>query len=249
MWVLRALLVPVLVILIFFLTLFLYTTLAGPLPFSVNSVVTNKTDIFTVTGEGKSTQKPDLATVGAGVTVTGPTVKSVQDAINTNINKVTEAVKKLGISSDDIQTENYSIYPNFDYQSGSQKIIGYSANTIISIKVRDIEKVNTVIDTASSNGANQINGVNFEIADKAKAENEAREKAVEDAKKKAEAAARIAGFNLGRIINYSESLNPPVGMPYPAMERSAQLGGDLATKVEPGTQDVNIAVYLSYEIR
>lgn len=248
MWVLRSILIPVLTILIFFITLFLYTKLAGPIPFSVDSVVTNKSDIFTVTGEGKSSQKPDLATVRAGVTVTGPTVKMVQNEMNQSIDKVTEALKLLGIKSEDIQTENYSIYPNYDYQSGSQKITGYSANTTISIKVRDIENVNSVIDTASSNGANQISGVTFEIADKANAENEARQKAVEDAKIKAEAAARIAGFNLGRIINYSESFNPPMGMPYPAMERSA-LSVDQKTQVEPGTQDITIQVYLSYEIR
>lgn len=248
MWVLRSIIIPVLTILIFFISLFLYTKLAGAFPFSINAVMTNKTDIFTVTGEGKSTQKPDLATIRAGVTVNGPTVKTVQDEMNKNINKVTEAVKKLGISQDDIQTENYSINPNYDYESSSPKITGYNANTTISIKVRDIEKINTVIDTTSSNGANQINSVNFEIADKTKAENEAREKAVEDAKKKAQAAAKIAGFSLGRIINYSESFGP-INIPYPDI-RSVQIASpDTQTQVEPGTNDINLQVYLSYEIR
>jgi uncharacterized protein len=239
-----------LVILFFFVSLFVYVKLAGPIPFSVNSITTTKSDTFNVTGEGKATAIPDLASVNAGITANGATVKQVQEQINNTSNKVSEAVKKLGIDSSDIQTANYNINPNYDYTGGSQRINGYNASTNLSIKIKDTQKVNEVIDAASSNGANQVGGVSFEVSDKSKAENEAREKAVASAKKKAADAAKIGGFSLGRLVNYSESnndINPPRPMLLQAGE-AAQKDSN-ATNIEPGSSEIMISVTLSYEIR
>ncbi|MBI2019386.1 SIMPL domain-containing protein [Candidatus Daviesbacteria bacterium] len=230
----------------FFVILFIYTKLAGPLPFSVTSVTTQKSTTFDVTGEGKSSIKPDLATVTAGVSVQASTVKAAQDQMNSVINKVSEVVKKTGVDSKDIQTTNYNINPNYDYTGTSQRVNGYSASTNLSIKVRTLDNVNKVIDEATANGANQINGVNFEVEDKTKAENDARQKAVEEAKKKADQAAKIAGFKLGRIINYSENFGGGI-RPMPVMELSKAAGAP--TQVEPGSTEVTVNVTLSYEIQ
>ena len=233
-------------ILFFFVCLFIYTKLAGPIPFSVNSVTTNKSDTFTVSGEGKSIAKPDVAVLTVGVSANGSTVKAAQEQINLNINKVTEAIKKLGISPEDIKTTNYSINPNIDYSGGNQRITGYSASTNLSIKIRDIDKVNLSIDAATANGANHIGGVSFEVSDKEKAQNEARQMAVKEAKKKAEDAARIAGFKLGRIINYSEEV--PTGGPIPMYAQGALEVPTKETQVEPGSSEIKVTVTLSYEI-
>ena len=131
-------------IIFFFLSLFAYTKLVGPIPFSVTSVTTQKTDTFTVTGEGKVFVKPDIATTTVSVQVSGPTVKQVQQDLNTKINQVSSVVKKVGIADKDIQTTNYSIYPTYDFQNGSQRITGYSASTQLTIKARDIDKINDV---------------------------------------------------------------------------------------------------------
>ena len=184
----------------FFILLFTFTKLFGPIPFSVNSVTTTKSTTFDVTGEGKISVKPDIASVSLGIRTQVQTVKGVQDQINSTINKVSAAIKELGVDTGDIQTTNYSIYPDYDYSGSSQRIKGYSASTNLSIKVRDTDKVNSVIDAATSNGANEVLGISFEVDDETKAENEAREKAVADAKRKAQDAAKIAGFRLGRII-------------------------------------------------
>ena len=236
-------------IVVFFFALFVYTKLAGPIPFSVSQVVTTKTDTFTVTGEGKVSAVPDIAVVNAGVVAQGTSVKQVQQEMNTKINKVTDAVKKLGIDAKDIQTTNYNISPTYDYREGNQKIIGYQANTNVTIKVRAIDRANDVVDAATANGANQVGSINFDVADKTKAENEARVKAVLEAKKKAEVAAKAAGFTLGRVINYSEHVGGGSPVPMYAKAEMAGMADTAPTQIEPGSSEVTITVSLSYEIR
>ncbi len=99
-------------ILTFFILLFLYTKFIGPIPFSVTSVTTQKTDTFQVTGEGKTLAVPDIAFVDVGVIASGNTVKEVKDQIDSTIDKVLNAVKTLGIAPKDIQTTRYDISPN-----------------------------------------------------------------------------------------------------------------------------------------
>lgn len=234
-------------ILTFFLLLFIYTKFIGPIPFSVNSVTTQKSDTFQVSGEGKVIAVPDASFITLGIQSNGQTVKVVQDQINSVINKVSESIKKLGVDAKDIQTTSYNINPNYDYSQGGQRINGYSASTNLSVKVSQIEKINEVIDAATSNGANQVAGINFDVSDKTRLQNEAREKAVANAKKKGEDAARIAGFRLGRIINYNENLG---GYPLPVSLRNA--GAAEAnfekTQLEPGSQEIVVTVTLYYEI-
>jgi|Napbiome12C3dose_1001474.scaffolds.fasta_scaffold00001_278 hypothetical protein len=236
-------------ILAFFLLLFLYTKIAGPIPFSVNSITTTKSDTFNVTGEGIVAAKPDIATLSVGISAQASTVKSAQDQINSAINRVSEAIKKLGVEQKDIQTENYQINPNYDFQGPVQRITGYFASTDLSIKVRKIDLINQVIDEATANGANQVGNISFDVDDKTKLENEARQKAVEAAKKKAESAAKIAGFRLGRMVNYSENFN---GGPQPIplrMSVGAPDAAKLETAVEPGSSEIRVTVILSYEIQ
>jgi len=243
----RQIVPALLIIIFFFISLFAYEKLAGPIPFSLNSVTTTKSDTFNVTGEGKVNVSPDVAIVSAGISAEGTSVKIVQDQINSVINKVSDAVKNLGVDSKDIQTTNYNINPKYDFTSGTQRVNGYSANTTLTIKVKQLDKINSVIDSATANGANQINGLTFEVSDKEKAENEAREMAVADAKKKAQQAAKVAGFSLGRLINYQENLGePPIVFQRGGAELAAQ---DSKTQVEPGSSEITVSVTLSYEVR
>ena len=160
---------PAAIITLFFFLLFAYTKLAGPLPFSVTGTTTTKSDTFNVTGVGKIVAIPDIASVTVGVQAQGATVKAVQENINRSINNVSDALKKLGIDEKDIRTTNYTIYPDYDYSTARQRIRGYTANTTVSVKVRDIDKTNDVIDTATQEGANEVGGVTFDVDDKTKA--------------------------------------------------------------------------------
>lgn len=236
-------------IILFFIVLFAFSKLFGPIPFAVNSSVTNKGDYFSVSGNGKATAIPDVAKVTVGVQSQGNNVQTTQNSLNTNINKVKEAIKALGIKEDDIKTQNYTIYPQQDYSSGTPRITGYTASENIVVTVRQTDQANAVIDAATANGANNVGGVTFEVSDPLAAQDQARQEAVANAKQSAEQAAKTAGFRLGKMINYSESFNDSE-MPMP-MAANAGSARDLkleSTTVSPGTSEINLTVYLSYEI-
>ena len=237
-------------VLAFFILLFVYTKLVGPIPFSLNSVVSTKTDNFSVSGEGKVTVSPDIALVNVGVTVQGSSVKVVQQELNTKMNAVTAAVKKLGIDSKDLQTSHYNISPTYDYSESTQRVTGYHASSNLTVKVREIDKANSVVDAASANGANQIGGISFGVDDKTKAEDEARKLAVAEAKKKAQSAAKIAGFALGRIINYQESFGGQIRPMMETFDKSTlpMAGGGEPTNIEVGTDEVVVVVTLTYQL-
>ncbi|HUD18886.1 MAG TPA: SIMPL domain-containing protein [Patescibacteria group bacterium] len=239
-------------VVIFFLSLFVYTKFVGAIPFSLTSVVTNKTDSFTVTGEGKATAVPDVAIVGVGVQGQGNTVKQVQQDLNSKMNKITDAVKKVGIDAADIQTSNYSIAPTYDYQASTPRITGYQASSDLTIKVRNMDNANQVVDSATANGANQVGGITFDVSDKTKVENDARQVAVAQAKKKAADAAKAGGFTLGRVIDYSENEGGQP-RPVPMLAKADMAAGSTAvtapTQIEPGSSEITIDVSLSYEIR
>lgn len=244
----RILFLPIIGVTTFFVLLLLFTKLIGPIPFSVTSVTTTKSDTFQVTGEGKVSVPPDVALINVGVQAQASSVKEAQEQLNFNINKVSEAIKKVGVDQKDIQTTNYNISPHYDYTSASQRITGYTASSNLSIKVRQIDKANSVIDAATANGANLVGGIAFEVDDKTKAENEVREKAVAEAKRKAEQSAKIAGFKLGRIINYNENfVGGPIPIPLRIAEGAAQ--EITPTQIEPGSNEIRVAVTLSYEIQ
>jgi uncharacterized protein YggE len=227
--------------------------LAGPFPFSVAQTTTQKQSTFDVTGTGKITTVPDKAVVNLGVTANDASVKAVQDKANTIINAIDNALAKLGIQKTDIQTDNYSLNPNYDYTTGSQKITGYTVNANLSVSVTDFSKLNQAIDDATAVGANQVGGVNFTLTDvkKQQVENDARKLAIDDAKQKAQDLAGLAGMRLGRIVNISETPQSIPMMPdLRAMPMTGGVGSSQATaptNIEPGSSTFNYSVTLSYE--
>ncbi len=242
-------------VLVFFLILFGFTKLLGPIPFSTNNI--QSYEGFTVSGEGKVNATPDSATVTVGVTAKAPTQQEAQNLLNGNINKVIASIKALGVADKDIKTDNYNIYPEYgDVRimpiapappTDENGITGYNANTNITISLGDPALADKVIDASTASGANQVGGVNYQVKDKENAMNEARVMAVADAKKKAEAAAKSAGFRLGKITNYSESEGGGYPVPYMAKAEDAR-GGDIPTQTQPGEDELVMTVTISYEI-
>lgn len=266
---------------LFFVALFIFNKIAGPLPFTVKNYTSGSSDVFSMTGEGRVTIKPDVAVVNLGVEAEDKTVKEAQDKINQVMKAVTGEVKKIGIKEEDIKTENYNIYPTYDerrlilekeknrpippeplttgpvdnavsivsppiIEPNKSKITGYRASTNISVKIKDTEKVNEVIDRASANGANQIGGVSFDVEDRSKAENEARIKAVEEARKKALEASKTAGIKLGKVVNYSEYFGPSYGFGGRAVEVDAT---SYPTDIQEGSTEVVVNATLTYEVK
>lgn len=230
------------------LLLGLFLRFAPAIP--ISSVVTQKQDQFTVSGEGKVTVIPDMAVIDVGITANRPTVKAAQDHANTVINGVSDAVKKLGVDQKDIKTTNYSIYPQYDYTAGSiGRITGYQVSVSLNLKVRNIDLANQVVDASTGGGANTVGGITLTVNEDRQKQllQEARELAVKEAKDKATSLARAAGLTLGRIINVQESGRTPG--PIPMLERAVALGGGGDTKIEAGSTDIVSTITLTFETR
>ena len=235
----------------FFILAALYFRFVGPIPVSMTSTVTTRTDLFTTTGESKATAVPDIAKVNLGITANAQTAKEVQNQANQTINKITSDLKKLGIEDKDIKTTSYNLNPNYDWSEGRQRITGYQITINLEVKVRDFDKINSVIDTATADGANLVGGLQFTLNDDKLKDlrQEAREEAVGEAKSKAESLASAAGINLGRIVNVQENLTSPFEprpIPMMALEKSSP---DEPTQIEPGEQEIKVSISLSYELR
>lgn len=229
------------------------TRVMGGPALSVNQISTNKMSTFDAMGEAKINTIPDQAEVRMGIAITDTTVKVTQDKANTVINSVNEKMAELGIEKSQIKTENYSLYPNYDYSSGSnQRITGYTLNTNLVVTIKDFAKLNQAVDAATAAGANQIGGITFSLSDdkKEEVEKEAREEAIGNAQEKARELAGLAGMKLGKIVNIYEVPNA-VNYPYPMAEVAYDMakgaGGGAPTNVEPGSTTYTYQVTLSYE--
>lgn len=215
--------------------------------FRISIPVTTRTSSgeFAVTGEGKIDVTPDTAFVDVGINIANAaTVEAAQKTINETNEKILAAMKGIGIDKADITTSNYSVYPMYDTP---QRLTGYSGNVTISIKVRDTAKVPDVISSATNAGANTIQGVRFSIDDPNKIRQQAREKAIENAKQQAEQISKSLGLKLGKITNIMESGS---GAPGPLFDAAAMRGfggGGGGPVVESGTQTVTSVVTLYYE--
>lgn len=212
---------------------------------------TNGEHVISVTGTGKSSVKPDIADVSLGVQTQRETAKAARDDAANIMNAVIAALHNLGIADEDIQTSMINIGPVYDYNSSSPQIIGYQVSNIVNVHVRDITKVADVIDDSVAAGATTVNGVTFDVADRATAENAARDAAVKDARSHAEALAAAAGVTITGVQSISEtSYNP---YPYYYGVADSAKGGapgapTVPTPIQPGTQDITITLSVSYTI-
>lgn len=222
--------------------------------FPVNQVVTQKENIFSVSGEGKVTATPNVANISLGVTAEAATALAAQDQANQVMNRLIDQLKSQGIEDRDIETTNYSIFPQYGFVStvpGPNRITGYSVNINLTVHVRDLDKLNNIVDIATAAGSNQVGNIELTLSDEKRNEllKEAREKAVAEAKEKAEALAKAAGLTLGRVINVQES-----GGSVPPIPLRAELALDVAkvgapTQIEPGSTEIVSQVTLFYETR
>jgi len=233
-----------------FIVAYAFFKLAGPVPISVSQTTMEKENAFDVTGEGKITAVPDIAEINLGIRVEKNTVTEAQKQANQTINSIEKALKDLKIDKKDIKTTDYRVYPNYNYR-GERKITGYTVETNLKIKARDFEKINQVIDQATSLGANQIGQLNFTVDEEKLEEykNEAREEAVDKAKDKAKNLASISGIKLGKIINVQEGYETPI-LPR-AMGGVVMLEAgekDEETQIQPGSTEIRVTITLSYEI-
>lgn len=205
---------------------------------------------ISIMGEGKVTAIPDIALVSLGLTTEKKSVSDAQSENSKTINSLIDKLKALGIAKEDITTTNYSIYPAYDWTNGKQILRGYTVSQDVQVKIRQTDKVDDVLKAAGDLNLNQIGGLTFTIDNPENYKQQARIKALENAKDKADALAKVMGVKLGKVISFSES-GGNVLAPYPMYAKSESLGiggGGPAPTVEAGSQDIVIDATISYEL-
>ena len=211
-------------------------------------------DTITISATGEVDAKPDLAVASISVMTEGKDPKAVQDQNSEKINKVTAYLKDSGVAEDDIQTQNYNLYPRYDYTDNKQVLSGYTLYQTVVVKMRDLEKVGEMVKGVVQNGANSISSLAFTIDKPDDLKQEARKLALENAKAKAAELARVAGVSLGKVKSFSESGDsmPPPMPYYDSMAESRSLGiggGGAAPDVQPGSTTVSATVYVTFELK
>lgn len=205
-----------------------------------------------VVGVGKVDIVPDTASVDLGIVINdAKTIDEAQGKINTVNNAIVENIKQLGIGAGDIKTSNYSITPNYDYSKGGTGVItGYNGNTTVTIKVKDTAKLPRVIEAGTKGGANQVMGTNYSIDKPENYQEQARQKAIDNAKEQAKKLASQLGIKLGKVTNIVESTNNPGPLPMLYGKEAMGMGGGTNAPVpdlQPGTQTITSTVTLYFD--
>jgi uncharacterized protein YggE len=202
-----------------------------------------------VSGQGTVTGKPDTLTVNLGVSVLRPTVDQATRDAATLATAITDALKANGVAEDDIQTSNYSIYPEYDYSGSQQRLTGYRVNNQVNVKIRNVDSAGAVIDAATAAGGDAavVNNVAFSIEDDAELLQMARTAAWQDAEAKARQLAQLAGVTLGSAVSITETITyntPPI---YYQREVAGAMDS-VSTPIESGTQDVIVNIQVIFAI-
>lgn len=236
-----------LIITLVFLWLVSYFNISYPLSVTQKSA----SGELAVVGVGKVDIVPDTASVDLGIVVNNASnVIQAQSQINKVNNSIVEAESALGIAKSDIKTSNYSISPNYDYsKGGAGEIVGYNGNTTVTIKVKDTSKLPQVIEVATSAGANQVTDTSYTVDKPETYQEQARQKAIDNAKEQAQKLASQLGIHLGKVTNFVESTtNPgPIPMTYSKTEMGMGGGTAPAPDLQPGTQTITSTVTLYFD--
>jgi len=222
------------------------------------------TNTISVSGDGEVYAAPDIATITFTVTDEAKKVADAQSKVTTKVKEALDAIKALEVADKDIKTESYSSYPKYEYQqsdtatctiygcppSGKQVLVGYEVSQYVTVTVRNLDSVNSIVDALGKAGVTNMQGPNFAIDKQDEVQAEARKQAIDKARAKAEVLARDLGVSLVRIVSFSE------GGVYPNYERamvSSGKGLDIAVPATPelpqGQEKITSQVTLTYEIR
>ena len=204
-----------------------------------------------VTGTGSVTGEPDLATLYLGVSVERKTVEVAREEAARAMTAVIDALKNNNIAERDIQTENFSIYPQYDYTEKGRVLRGYRVNNTVNAKVRELGSLSDIIDDAAAAGGDivVINSIQFMIEDPTPLQAQARALAVKNAAAKAQTLAEASGVTLGKPITITETSYAAV--PPIAYAEAAEFADDSArssTPIQAGELTVTMNVTIVYEI-
>ena len=222
----------------------------GPATIVANPVPPQRS--LNVSGTGLVYLTPDIAYINIGVHTELATASEAVAATNAETQKVVDALKKAGVAAKDVRTSNFSIWPNTQYDPQTNTKLGttYVVDNTVYVTVRKLDDLGDILDAAVKAGANNVNSIQFDLADKTAAIKEARDQAVKDARTQAQELAQAAGVTLGNLqmINFNDNV------PAPLMQAYGKGGGGgaaeaVAVPINPGTMTLTVNVNLTYEIK
>lgn len=208
-----------------------------------------------VSGEGKVTAVPDVATISLGISAQADNVSTAQSQASTAMDKVMKALADNGVAKKDIKTQQFNITQVTRWDNVKQVEIttGYRVTNMVTAKIRDIGKAGTVIDAVAAAGGDltRINNIAFSIDDPTSYKNDARQKALADAKARAEQIAKLAGVTLGKPTYITESSYIPGPVIRADIAKAAPVPAPAAppTEISAGEQEITVNVQVTYSIQ
>lgn len=214
-----------------------------------------------VSGAGRIAVEPDIAMLSLGVQSTAPTVAEANGDAAVAMDAVLATLRANDVADKDIQTRNFSIYPQYDYReqtidgvrTSGQVLTGYQVSNDVSAKIRSIDDVGDIIDAvvAAAGDNVRVNNIRFTLEDPSALRPRLREMAVRDALSKAERLAELSGVNLGRLVYISESFAGPSAGAFggASYERFALAdAAALAPPISGGETEVTFSVSAGFSI-
>ncbi len=202
---------------------------------------------LTVTGSAQSALTPDIAYISIGVHTEYESAAEAAAENKALARQVAAALESFDVDPKDIQTTNYSIWQQYQYDNeGNQTGMTYVVDNTVYVTVRDLEKMGDLLDAAIQAGANSIYGITFDVADKTEALSQVRIAAVENAVQQAQEISAAAGATLGDVqtISFYDNYPAPV-----YMEGKGMSGGGGGVSVSPGQTTISVTVTIVYELK
>jgi uncharacterized protein YggE len=193
--------------------------------------------------------EPDRAMVSIGVETEGLDVAKLKAANDQRVKAIVDGVKKLGIDAKDIQTSRLTIEPVYNYQDGRQELLRYKLRNVVTIRVKDLSKVEGVVNAGVSGGSNLLNGLYFESSKEDAVRDSLRIAATKNARQRAAEMAQAAGASLGKVVSIQE--NVAYRPQYGAMMMKSQAlmeGADPGTPVSAGELTIRATVNAVFEM-
>ena len=220
-------------------------------PTTINQQAQPVVHTLSVTGTGQAILTPDIAYIYIGVHTEKPTASESVTENSSQTQKVIDALKSAGVDKKDIRTTNFSIWPvdKYDPQSGTptgEKT--YAVDNTVYVTVRKLDGLGDLLDTVVAAGANTVNSIQFDVADKTEALKTARADAVKDAKAQAQELADSAGVKLGDIQTIGFFDNQP-GPVFDCKGGGAVTANAASVPVQPGQLTFTVTVNMTYEIK
>nr|WP_307377037.1 SIMPL domain-containing protein [Peteryoungia aggregata] len=205
-----------------------------------------------VSGEGEATVAPDMAVISLAVVRDADTASEALSANSAAMTEVLAALKAQGIAEKDLQTTEFSIQPKYKQDTrtdGSYEapvIVGYTVSNGLTVRVRELAKLGTIIDESVKLGVNQGGGISFTNDDPEATIEAARKQAVEKAAAKAKTLTDAAGVKLGRVVEISENFARPMPQVYAAAPMAKM--ADEAMPIASGENLYTVTVNITYAI-